>query len=191
MTGSTIMRRRRRSVLVIGLAAVVAIGNPVSVWAALSASTEDLALPMGPYSHEDQVATGTLSLTATDTGTLLGTVNAGWNVTIQSSSFAYSGPNSGTPIPAANLAVTTAHPPTRESGQAISPTGGPRTTNATGPLDTPRKTLQADGPSGTVVLTYYGIGTYRQLIDVSLTVPGQARAGTYTATLTVTISAGP
>jgi hypothetical protein len=177
--------------LMVGLALLLALGTPPSVLAALSASVDDLSLASGPYSHQDRVVTGSLGLTATDTGTLVGTTNAGWNVTIQSSSFAYSGPNNGTPIPAANLAITAAHPPTRVSGQAISPTGGPRTTNVTGSLATPRKTLQADGPSGLITLTYYGIGTYRQMVDVSLLVPGRTRAGTYTATLVVTISQGP
>ncbi|MFN2418991.1 MAG: hypothetical protein ABR593_08725 [Candidatus Limnocylindria bacterium] len=131
-----------------------------------------------------------MTLTARDTGTAgLGLTNAGWNVTLLTSEFTYGGPYNGEPIPAANLAIVTAYPPTRVSGQAISPTGGPRTTNVTGALNTARKTLQADGP--TALLAYHGIGTYSQRTDVSLIVPGQASARTYTVTLTVTISAGP
>jgi len=166
--------------------------TPLAVWAALTASVADLALPAASYSHAAQTTAGTLTLTATDTG-LLGTglTNSGWNVTVQSSNFAYSGPNAGAPIAASNLAITAAHPPTRVSGQQISSTGGPRTTKVIGTLNTARKTLQADGPTGLVTLTYYGIGTYRQQMDVRLTVPGQAPVGTYTATLTVTISSGP
>ena len=175
------------------LTPVMSLCAPASVWAALSASVADMAFPALSYSHGAQSVTGSLTLDATDTGSggLLGTTNAGWNVTIQSSALAYSGPNAGTAIPAANLAITAAHPPTWLSGQQISPSGGPRTTNVTGSLDVARKTLQADGPSGVLVRTYYGIGTYRQIIDVSLSVPGQSRAGTYTSTLTVTMSAGP
>lgn len=179
---------RRLSASTIGAAAILA-ACPLAVLGALSASVADVTFGQITYSHAQQAQSGTLSLTATDTG-FLGT-NSGWNVTLSSSAFAYSGPNSGTPIPAANLAITTAHPPIRISGQAISPSGGPRTTNVTGALNVARKTLQADGPTGTIVLTYYGIGTYSQAIDVSLVVPGQSRAGTYTATLTVTMSAGP
>jgi hypothetical protein len=178
---------RRVTISTIAVAAILAIG-PVTALGALSASVADLAFGQITYSHAQQVRSGTLTLTSTDTG-LLGT-NSGWNVTVLSSAFAYSGPNSGTPIPAANLAITTAQPPTRVSGQAISPVGGPRTTNATGALNVARKTIQADGPGG-VLGPYYGIGTYSQAIDVSLVVPAQARAGTYTATLTVTISSGP
>lgn len=149
-----------------------------------------MAFPPLSYSHGTQTVTGSLTLDATDTGSLIGT-NAGWNVTLQSSAFTYSGANSGTPIPAVNLAITTSHPPTRLAGQEIDSSGGPRTTNVTGTLDVARKTLQADGPSGVLVRTHYGIGTYRQIVDVTLAVPAQSRAGTYTSTLTVTMSAGP
>ena len=178
---------RRLTISAIAVAAILAVG-PLTVLGALSASVADLTFGQITYSHAQQVRSGTLTLTSTDTG-LLGT-NSGWNVTVLSSAFVYTGPNSGTPIPAANLAITTANPPSRVSGQDISPDGGPRTTNATGALDVARKTIQADGPGG-VLGPYYGIGTYSQAIAVSLLVPGQTRAGTYTATLTVTISAGP
>ena len=185
------VRLRRIGLPIIAATATLAVG-PLAVFAALSASTADLTLGPIAYSHAQQVSGGSLTLSATDTGVAgLGVTNSGWNVTLLSSDFAYSGPNSGSPIPASNLAVVTAHPPVRISGQAISAVGGPRTTNVTGALDVARKTLQADGPTGVIVLTYYGIGTFSQAIDVSLTVPGQSRAGTYTATLTVTISAGP
>jgi hypothetical protein len=141
------------------------------------------------YSHANQTTSTSLTLTATDTGQcLIVCTNQGWNVTLLASAFAYSGTNNGTPIPAANLAITNAHPPT---GDAIDATHGPRTTNVTGALNVSRKTLQADGPTGTLIKTYYGIGTYQQAIDVNLVVPGLTRAGTYTTTLTVTISAGP
>ena len=178
---------RRLTISTIAVAALLAIG-PLTALGALSASVADVAFGQVAYSHAQQIQMGTLTLTASDTG-LLGT-NSGWNVTLRSSAFVYSGPNSGTAIPAANLAITTSQPPTWISGQAISATGGPRTTNATGALNVARKTIQADGPGG-ILGPYYGIGTYRQLVDVSLLVPGQTRAGTYTATLTVTIATGP
>ncbi len=182
---------RRSLAIVCGITTALA-ANPLVALATLSASTADLAFDELAYSHAQQVSDGTLTLTASDTGTAgLGVTNAGWNVTLLASDFTYSGPHSGDPIPAANIAIVTAHPPTRVSGQAISPTGGPRTTGASGALDVARKTLQADGPSGVPSLTYYGIGTYRQPIDLSLTIPGQAAAGTYTSTLTVTMAAGP
>ena len=184
------LRLRRLALLVIG-SLTVAIVAPFPTLGALSASVADLTLGQVTYSHAPRVQTGTLTLTATDTGTGgLGLTNNGWNVTLLSSALAYSGPNSGTPIPAANLSITTARAPTVVSGQAISPVGGPRTTNVTGSLNVARKTIQADAPTIFPPATY-GIGTYAQAIDVSLLVPGQSRAGTYTATLTVTISAGP
>jgi hypothetical protein len=188
------MRRlQRRCLLAIGLTSLAAFGIPLTAWAALSASVANGTFPSVTYSHTDQTTSTSITLTATDTGQCVLTVctNQGWNVTLLASSFVYTGPNNGTAIPAANLAITNAHQPTVVSGQAISPTGGPRTTNVTGTLDVSRKTLQADGPTGTIIKTYYGIGTYSQAIDLDLVVPGRARAGTYTTTLTVTISAGP
>lgn len=186
-----------RTTLTIVTVAVAALVLPVPVLGALSASVADMSLAAVSYAHTERTTNGSLTLTAEDTGRqecillVCSTVNDGWNVTLRASDFAYSGPNDGTAIPAANLVITIAHPPTRVSGQEISATGGPRTTGVTGTLDVSRKTLQADGPSGGLTPTYYGIGTYQQGIDVALTVPGGSRAGTYTTTLTVTISAGP
>lgn len=182
----------RRCLTVLGGALAALAAVPVTVLAALSASTADLAFAPLTYSHTQQVSSGILTLTATDTGTGgFGLTNGGWNVTILASSFAYSGPHDASAIPAANLTVTAAHPPSRVSGQDISPIGGPRTTGQTGALDVARKVLQADESTGAVIRTYYGIGTYQQAIDVSLVVPPQAAPGTYTSTLTVTMSTGP
>lgn len=197
MTRPTATASHRARMLLVVLVAAAALAFPAAASAALSASVADLALPAVSYSHSDQATSGNLTLTAQDTGRqecvllVCSTVNDGWNVTIQASAFSYSGPNNGTAIPAANLVITTAHPPSRVSGQEISSTAGPRTTNVTGTLDVSRKTLQADGPSGDLTPTYYGIGTYEQMIDVSLTLPGRSRVGTYTTTLSVTMSAGP
>lgn len=109
----------------------------------------------------------------------------GWNVTIQASTFVYSGPNGGTNIPASNFALTSAGAPVHVSGQAIDATGGPKVPAASplGALDVARKVLQAD--------LLFGQGVYAQALGVTLTIPAQARAGTYTTSLTTTISAGP
>jgi hypothetical protein len=146
-----------------------------------AASIADLSLPAAAYSHAVQTTSGTMTLSAEDTSGS----GAGWNVTVQSSAFTYSGPNGGSPIPAVNFSITIAGPPTLVSGQAIDPTGGPKVppTNSTGTLDVARKTLQAEAG--------YGQGAYGQALEVSLSVPAQSRAGTYAATLTVTIAAGP
>lgn len=52
-----------------------------------------------------------------------------------------------------------------------------------GSLDSARKVLHAN-PG-------YGVGTYTQGITLSLTIPADTRAGTYTSTITTTIGSGP
>jgi hypothetical protein len=172
------MRARtwRRTLAALTLLGIVGAAGPA---AAGTASVSDLSLPAVAYSHSAaRTSAGTLTLTATETADL------GWNVTLQSGPLAYSGLYGGTDIPAANLSVTGVAQPVRVSGQAVDPTGGPAAAGgAAGPLDVPRKVVQA--------LPGFGVGTYTQQIDVELTVPARARAGTYTAALTVTISAGP
>lgn len=153
----------------VGVAAVV-----------LTASIADLALPNFAYGHADQANTGTMTLSVSDTSD----PSAGWNVTIMSSALVYSGANGGVSIPAANLALTTVGDPVFVSGQAIDATNGPKkVVPATLTLDAARKVIQANAG--------FGLGSYTQALGVALTVPGQSRAGTYTATLTVTISTGP
>jgi hypothetical protein len=154
---------------------------PGSASAALSASVANLTLAPVTFSHNQQVSTGSMTLTAS-----AGTLDLlGWNVTIQASTFAYSGPNGGTNIPASNFALTSAAAPVLVSGQAIDATGGPTVpaTSPLGTLDVARKVLQAN--------VTFGKGTYTQALGVSMTIPAQARAGTYTTSLTTTISAGP
>lgn len=172
---------RPRLAPAVTLAGVLTFGAASTALGALSASAADLSLSPLTYAHADQVNSGTLTLTSSDSGPTA----LGWNVTIQSSALAYSGPNGGAAIPAANLAITVANPPTVVSGQAIDPTGGPRVpvANATGTLEVARRTLEAAAD--------FGLGTYQQGLGVTLTVPGGSRAGTYTATLTVTIASGP
>jgi WxL domain surface cell wall-binding len=146
-----------------------------------SATVANLTLGSLATSHSAQTNAGTMTLTADDsTGS-----NLGWNVTILSSAFVYSGANSGTDIPAANFSLTSAAAPTRTAGQAVNVAGGPKVpaVSPVGTLDSARKTMQA--------LALYGNGTYTQDLGVSLTIPADSAAGTYTGTLTTTISAGP
>lgn len=146
-----------------------------------SASIPNLSLPSVVYSHSAATGTGTMTLTADDsTGS-----NVGWNVTIQSSDWVYSGGNGGSNVPAANLALTSASAATRTAGQAVDGVGGPKVPSISpvGTLDTARKVLQA--------AILFGNGTYTQTLDVSLAIPAQSAAGTYTGTLTTTISAAP
>jgi hypothetical protein len=113
---------------------------------------------------------------------------AGWNVTIQVSSFVWVGTaNGGTDIPASAFALTTAAAPTFVAGQAIglALSTGPQVppTSPLGSLSTPRKTL--------VATAAYGAGTYTQALGVTLTIPAMSRVGTYTGTLTTTITSAP
>ncbi|HEX2221833.1 MAG TPA: WxL domain-containing protein [Candidatus Limnocylindria bacterium] len=146
-----------------------------------TASIADLSLSAVNYSHSAQSNTGTMVLTADDSS---GT-GAGWNVTVQSSAFVYSGANGGTNIPAANFSITSAAAPTRTAGQSVDVVGGPNAPalGSTGSLEVARKTVSA--------LVGFGQGTYSQNLDVSLSIPALSRVGTYTGTMTVTISAGP
>ena len=147
-----------------------------------SASIANLTLGAVSYSHSAQTNTGTMVLTADDSS---GT-GAGWNVTVQTSAFVYSGANGGTDIPAANFSITSASAATSTAGEAVSLIGGPKvplTFTAPATLDVARKTLQAE--------ITFGEGTYTQDLGVSFAIPAQSRVGTYTGTMTVTISAGP
>lgn len=178
--GSPGGRRTWRLLVRLSLTLVLLLAVPAVARAALTASIADLALPAVTSSHVAQTTTGTLTLTVSDSAP-----GAGWNVTVLASAFAYSGPYGGTSIPAANFSTTEARAPVLVSGQAIDPTGGPKVpvSGATGSLDAARKTIQADAG--------FGGGTYTQELAVSLVVPADSRAGTYTANLTVTASAGP
>jgi hypothetical protein len=162
------------------IAAIALLAAPGAVQAAFTASIADLNLPAVTSSHVAQTTAGTMSLTVTDSAP-----GAGWNVTILASAFAYSGAHGGTSIPAVNLSITEARSPVLASGQAIDPSGGPKVpaSGATGTLDVARKTTQAE--------IGYGGGTYTQELEVSLVVPADSRAGTYSSSLTVTVSAGP
>jgi len=186
-------RFHRRSIA-LGLAAVAALLAIAPVAAVnqvtqavtpgtRSASVADLALPSVAYSHSAQTSSGSMTLTADDsTGS-----NLGWNVTVQSSAFVYSGANSGTSIPAANFALTSAAAPVMTAGQAVDPlgVGGPKVPviSPVGTLDTARKTVQAQA--------LFGNGTYTQALGVTLTIPAGSAAGTYTGTITTTVAAAP
>lgn len=137
------------------------------------------------YSHAAHTVDGTMTLNVDDsTGS-----NSGWFVTIESSDFVWSegtgGAESGTDIPAANFALTSAGTPAMTAGQAVDPTNGPKVpeTSPIGELGTPRTVVEAaEG---------YGNGTYTQELGVDLDIPAYSAAGTYTGTLTTTIAIAP
>ena len=185
------VRTPRRSLsIVLAVAATMALALPVaaadSVTQAVTAGSRTAsvaALTLGSveYSHSAPPSTGSMTLTADDSSGS----GAGWNVTIQSSDFVYTGANSGTDIPAANFSLTSAATPAMTAGQAVDGTGGPKvpSTSPVGTLDSARKVIAADAN--------FGKGTYTQALGVSLAIPAQSAAGTYTGTLTTTISAAP
>ncbi|HET7399537.1 MAG TPA: hypothetical protein VFJ94_13550, partial [Intrasporangium sp.] len=136
-----------------------------------------------------QNSTGTMTITADDsTGT-----GAGWNVTEQVSNLIYTGSYTGTDIPAANLAITSVGAVTATAGQTVDNTGtdlsptGPQSANktsgVTGTLETARTVFRAG--------VNYGLGTYTLPVNLNLEVPADSRVGTYTGTLTTTITSAP
>lgn len=152
----------------------------------LTASVADVTLPRAAFQNAAHDVTGTMVLTAEDTRGDV--IPGGWSTTIESSDFVWVGSaTDGANIPAANFALTLAAAPSYVSGQAIDTTAatGPQVppTIAYGTLASPIKTLRATAA--------YGLGKYTQDLSVTLTIPAQSRAGTYTGTLTTTISATP
>lgn len=148
----------------------------------LSASVASLVLAPIASANTDQTQTGSLILTADDsTGS-----GDGWNVTLVTSAFVYSGSFHGTDIPAANLSLTgAAGLATSTAGQPTDPSGGPKVpaTSPLGSLSTARKVVAANAN--------FGLGTYTQTLGVALLVPAFSRVGIYTGTLTTTISSAP
>jgi len=183
---------KTRSITIVAIATVLAaIAAPAiaanTVTQVLTAGTRtasvaDLSLGSAAYSHSAQTNTGSMTLTADDSSA----TGLGWNVTIQTSAFVYSGANSAgaTNIPASDFSLTSAAAPTATAGQAVDAVFGPKVpvVSPVGTLDSARKAVQATA--------LYGKGTYTQALGVSLVIPAQSVAGTYTGTLTTTISAG-
>jgi hypothetical protein len=178
--------------IALAIAGLAAFGTSITVPAAFAddtvsetvnggsrTATLDTSMSAVEYSHDEQVQTGTMALTVDDcTGT-----GAGWYVTIQSSDFVYTGENNGTDIPASNFSITSAGVPQDLWGQAIDANFGPRLPfweSPLGSLDSARQVIEAQ--------PQFGSGTYTQTLGVTLDIPAQARAGSYTATITTTIS---
>lgn len=152
---------------------------------ALTAQIANLMLPSASYSSSPQTSNGTMALTVSDNSGL----NAGWNVTVSASDFVWAaggtGAIGGTNIPATDFLLTSASAATMNSGQLVDDSGGPLvpTTSPLGTLDQPRKVLQANPD--------FGAGSYSQSLGVQLNIPARSTAGTYTSTLTVSITSGP
>jgi WxL domain surface cell wall-binding len=150
----------------------------------LTASVANLNLADTGYQNGAHAVTGTMVLTADDsTGT-----GAGWNVTVMSSAFVWVGlASGGQDIPASAFALTSASAPTMISGQpvGVAAATGPQVPPVSpfGSLATARKVLSATAA--------YGSGAYTQDLGVTLTIPAMSRVGSYTGTLTTTITSAP
>jgi hypothetical protein len=169
------------SLVLPAVAAAPTVTQQINSAGSLYASVSSATLQAVQYSNTQSSSTGALDLTVNDpTGT-----SAGWNVTIQSSNFVYSGSSpSGQNIPASDFSITSVGTPQMTAGQTVDSNHGPRAlSGAIATLDQVRKTIAAD-PG-------YGSGNYTQNIPVQLVIPAMSQAGTYTATLTVQIAAAP
>src|SRR5688572_11992277 len=117
---------------------------------ARTASVGDASMSSVASSHAVQTSSGSMTLTADDSSGS----GAGWNVTILSSAFAYSGSAGGSAMPANGFALTSAALPAMTAGQAVNVTAamGPEASATTGTLNVARKVILA-GPG-------FGVGTY-------------------------------
>ena len=169
-------------VLALGLAAPVGAVNEVTqgvTAGGLTATIADLTMNSAGYSHSEQLSTSTLRLNIDD---LTGS-DAGWNVSVQSGDFVWSGAVPAKDIGAANFEITMANLPVVVLGQAVAAFPIQPATGSTGTLDNAITVVTSSAA--------FGNGSYYQDLDVTLTIPGDSPLGTYTGTLITTISSGP
>ena len=126
------------------------------------------------FSPAAQSTSATLQLTA---GMANGCDNDGWKVTLVASNLVAAGGNN---ISASNVRAVSIGTVTRVSGQNKLPLPG---TVSNTPLNTPVIVMQA--------MPNTGKGIYSESIGLTLLIPGSSLPGTYTTTLTATISVGP
>ncbi len=166
--------------VVFACCAIVGVSSSVSA-DVLSASVADETLSSVTFRFTAQNSTGSLTITAADDRNS-GADSPGWNVALSASNFVYSGPNAGAAIPSRAFSNTANATPVKTVGTG--PTSAIPTATATvGSLNNAVKTMSAAADTGN--------GTYTQVVSVTLVVPGAAVAGTYTSTLTSTITSGP
>jgi len=133
---------------------------------------------------------GYSNFTTTSNGTLVIQVNDdretgdGWSVTVIASDFQYNGILPiGSDIPASSFSVVSTGAPIVLIGQGIG-VGGPYSdANAIGSLDSIRTLIVAEAG--------FGSGRYQMTSAISLEIPAQSQAGSYTATLAIATSAAP
>lgn len=137
----------------------------------VSATISDVNFGQLTYSFEDQTATGTVTITATDDRGTAG----GWNLTLQGTDFN----NGGTETFAiTNLNLTAG---------TVTTTGG----NGTAPVASANTPVTTTAAAALTAAPGTGDGSYSNAKDATLTVPGGTLVGTYTSTLTVEITEAP
>lgn len=145
-----------------------------------SASTTDLVLPAVYADNEAWQTAGMVTLWADDSS---GTGD-GWTVTVQAGAFACTDCEIPSSLPASSLSAFYTQPVEVAAGQAIDEVAGPHTgANSLGSLDVARPLMAADAGAG--------MGTYSETVGLLLNVPAFTMAGTYSTTLTVSITAAP
>lgn len=125
------------------------------------------------YSLQDSSVQGNLTYQVVASGC------SGWNIQVSTSPYVYTGPNSGEPIPASNLTLTTTGSPFVISGDNTGVSRQP----VSGQITTPTRVMNATAGSGN--------GTYHQQLEFNLTIPGRSLTGSYQSTITVTSAAAP
>jgi hypothetical protein len=133
------------------------------------------------YSQVAHEITGTATLSVEDKS---GSA-AGWAVTVQASEFVWSrGANtatSATAIPASAFSIST-------TGVAAAVTGGGQAWAATA---VPRTGTLSGAVTVLTAASSTGQGSYTMPVTVALQIPAASRAGSYTSTLTTTLSVSP
>jgi hypothetical protein len=140
-----------------------------------TATLDPAVFGLVPFSHGEQWVDTDATLTVDD----LTGAGVGWNVTLSASALTWAaangGPQTGIDLPSSALAVTTVGEITTVAGENwVGDT-------AIGALGSPVKVLSTPG----------GNGSYSAPLTLRLTLPSQASVGTYTGTLTTTISTAP
>ena len=111
---------------------------------------------------------------------------AGWNLTIAASQFSDGGSNT---LPTGSLRMTVPPAPTTDTAQnplALPPTGQPTLSAIDGAA------AQKIASAAAVPLAGAGMWTFTPLTNaLTLTVPAAVAPGTYTSTITTTLSTGP
>jgi len=176
----------KRFGLGLGLAAMLAAASVLPTLAAdqvtqsvtagsLTASIANLGLDAKSYSHLEQDSIGNMTLSVDD---LRGNGD-GWNVQVLSGAFVLGAGSSGHDISASAFSIGTPGDPASVAGQDETQVAA----GSGGSLDQARTVISAAAGRG--------MGSYTQDLPVTLAIPADAYAGTYTAQLTVTANDGP